>query len=89
MQEIDEKLLTILEKLEKRLAQFEGHAQNTNSGALTYDELSARWRVGVRKLTEMKNAGKIPFIMIDGAVRFPVTAIEQYETRNTIKVSGL
>lgn len=51
---------------------------------LTAKELAARWNFkSEKKVYKMKDTGKIPFTMIDGAVRFPLEEIEKYERMNT------
>lgn len=62
---------------------------------LTRDQLATRWSCSVRKIDRMKKYGLIPWIDISGGigtrptVRFPVTLIEEFETRNLKKILTL
>ncbi len=52
---------------------------------LTVKELAARWNFkSEKKIYKMKDNGKIPYTMIDGAVRFPLDEIEKYERMHTM-----
>ena len=52
---------------------------------LTAKDLAARWNFkSEKKIYKMKDSGKIPYTMIDGAVRFPLDEIEKYERTHTM-----
>jgi hypothetical protein len=81
----DKEILETLKEISKNL---KAPAPQTHAGLLTSDQLAERWKVSERKIRDMKGAGKIPYIMIDGSVRFPIKEIELIEARNTVKASG-
>lgn len=84
----EEKLIQVLEKLDAKLSANESKPGSKESGLLTMDQLAERWEVSRRLVQDLKSSNKIPFVMIGGAVRFPLKDIEQWEARNTNKASG-
>ena len=86
--EAEKKLIEVLTSIQGLIAKRETPPGGKEAGLLTMKQLAVRWEVSERKIQEMKSAEKIPFIMIEGSVRFPLREIEKYEARNTIMPSG-
>lgn len=86
--ESEKKLLEVLEQIKDTLDKKMEPQVGKAAGLLTSKQLAERWECSERKISDMKGAGKIPFVMIDGSLRFPLKEIELYEARNTIKPTG-
>lgn len=82
--EAEKKLIEVLTSIQGLIAKLERPPGGKEAGLLTVKQMAERWEVSDRKIQDLKSAGKIPFLMIEGSVRFPLREIEKYEARNTV-----
>ena len=50
-------------------------SSNVDAGILTEPEMAAELRISLRKLQELRYAGKVPFVQIGRAVRYVKAAV--------------
>ncbi len=69
----EEKLLQVLEKIEKHLEEV-----NQPAMCFTLEQAATRLGISLSKIKELRTRGDLKVIMIDGSVRVPLSSIQEY-----------